>query len=220
MTVSVAALRVLAEHGVQPALAAGHSLGEWSAHVAAGTLTFADAVRAVKARGRAMQQAVPAGQGAMAAILSLDPEQVAEACEEAANGDRADCRRSQSELAGADGDLRRDGGRREGRGAVQGQRRAAHRDASGQRSLPLRADAAGAGRSGACAGRLAACRSALSRRCQRERDMVTTAAGSARRSHRAGDRRGALGGLRAGRWSVRKRKSSSKSVPARCSAAC
>lgn len=84
MTVSVAALRVLAEHGIQPALAAGHSLGEWSAHVAAGTMTFADAVRAVKARGRAMQQAVPAGQGAMAAILSLDPEQVRDACDDAA----------------------------------------------------------------------------------------------------------------------------------------
>lgn len=84
LTVSVAALRVLAEHGVQPALAAGHSLGEWSAHVAAGTLGFADAVRAVKARGRAMQQAVPAGQGGMAAVLSLDAAQVAEACAEAA----------------------------------------------------------------------------------------------------------------------------------------
>ena len=84
LTVSVAALRVLAEHGVQPALAAGHSLGEWSAHVAAGTLNFADAVRAVKARGRAMQQAVPAGQGAMAAVLQLDAEKVAEACAEAA----------------------------------------------------------------------------------------------------------------------------------------
>ena len=80
MTVSVAMLRVLAEHGVQPAVAAGHSLGEWSAHVAAGTLSFADAVRAVKARGRAMQQAVPSGQGAMAAILSLDPEKVSDAC--------------------------------------------------------------------------------------------------------------------------------------------
>jgi [acyl-carrier-protein] S-malonyltransferase len=84
MTVSVAALRVLAEHGIKPALAAGHSLGEWSAHVAAGTLSFADAVRAVKARGRAMQQAVPPGQGAMAAILQLDPEKVAEACDAAA----------------------------------------------------------------------------------------------------------------------------------------
>jgi [acyl-carrier-protein] S-malonyltransferase len=84
LTVSVAAYRVLAEQGVTPALAAGHSLGEWSAHVAAGTMSFADAVRSVKARGRAMQQAVPAGQGAMAAVLMLDPAQVAEACTEAA----------------------------------------------------------------------------------------------------------------------------------------
>ena len=84
LTVSVAAWRVLAAHGVEPALAAGHSLGEWSAHVAAGTLRFADAVRAVKARGRAMQQAVPAGQGGMAAVLQLDAAQVAEACAEAA----------------------------------------------------------------------------------------------------------------------------------------
>jgi len=84
LAVSVAACRVLAAQGVEPALAAGHSLGEWSAHVAAGTIGFADALRAVKARGRAMQQAVPAGQGGMAAILSLDPAQVAEACAEAA----------------------------------------------------------------------------------------------------------------------------------------
>lgn len=84
MTVSVAAARVLAGNGVQPALAAGHSLGEWSAHVAAGTLSFADAVRAVKARGAAMQKAVPAGQGAMAAVLALDAARVVEACEEAA----------------------------------------------------------------------------------------------------------------------------------------
>ncbi len=84
LTVSIAAARILASHGVEPALAAGHSLGEWSAHVVAGTLTFADALRAVKARGRAMQLAVPAGQGAMAAILSLDAAQVADACTEAA----------------------------------------------------------------------------------------------------------------------------------------
>jgi [acyl-carrier-protein] S-malonyltransferase len=84
MTVSVAAARVLAGHGVEPALAAGHSLGEWSAHVIAGTLSFADAVRAVKARGAAMQKAVPAGEGAMAAVLQLDAALVAEACEEAA----------------------------------------------------------------------------------------------------------------------------------------
>jgi [acyl-carrier-protein] S-malonyltransferase len=84
LTVSVAAWRVLAEHGVEPALAAGHSLGEWSAHVAAGTLSFADAVRSVKARGRAMQLAVPAGQGGMAAVLSLTAAQVSEVCQEAA----------------------------------------------------------------------------------------------------------------------------------------
>jgi [acyl-carrier-protein] S-malonyltransferase len=84
LTVSVAAARVLAERGVAPALAAGHSLGEWSAHVIAGTFTFADAVRAVKARGRAMQQAVPPGEGAMAAVLALAAAQVAAACAEAA----------------------------------------------------------------------------------------------------------------------------------------
>jgi [acyl-carrier-protein] S-malonyltransferase len=84
LTVSVAAWRVLAKHGIHPSLAAGHSLGEWSAHVAAGTLSFADALRAVKARGRAMQLAVPAGEGAMAAVLALDPALVAEACLEAA----------------------------------------------------------------------------------------------------------------------------------------
>jgi [acyl-carrier-protein] S-malonyltransferase len=84
LTVSVAVARILAEHGIAPALAAGHSLGEWSAHVAAGTLSFADAARSVKARGRAMQIAVPAGQGAMAAVLSLDPAVVVEICKEVA----------------------------------------------------------------------------------------------------------------------------------------
>jgi [acyl-carrier-protein] S-malonyltransferase len=84
MTVSVAAARVLSEHGIKPALAAGHSLGEWSAHVIAGTLSFSHALRSVKARGAAMQKAVPPGQGAMAAVLALDAAQVAEACAEAA----------------------------------------------------------------------------------------------------------------------------------------
>ena len=80
MTVSVAAWRVLEAEGVRAELAAGHSLGEWSAHVAAGTLSFADAVRAVNVRGLAMQQAVAAGQGGMAAVLGLDAAKVAEAC--------------------------------------------------------------------------------------------------------------------------------------------
>ncbi|XWK85506.1 ACP S-malonyltransferase [Tunturiibacter psychrotolerans] len=81
LTVSVAAARILAEKGIPgPALAAGHSLGEYSAHVAAGTLTFADAVRTVRSRGQFMQQAVPAGQGAMAAILGLSSTLIAEVC--------------------------------------------------------------------------------------------------------------------------------------------
>ena len=82
LTVSVAAARILAEKGITPALAAGHSLGEYSAHVAAGTLPFADAVRTVRARGRYMQQAVPAGEGAMAAILGLSATLIAEVCDQ------------------------------------------------------------------------------------------------------------------------------------------
>ncbi len=82
LTVSVAATRVLAERGIRPAFAAGHSLGEYSAHVAAGTLTFADAVRTVRARGQYMQQAVPAGVGAMAAILALDATLIQTICDQ------------------------------------------------------------------------------------------------------------------------------------------
>ena len=70
-----------------PHVVAGHSLGEYSAHVAAGTFQFADAVRIVRQRGRYMQEAVPVGQGAMAAILGLDASRVQQACEEAAAGD-------------------------------------------------------------------------------------------------------------------------------------
>jgi [acyl-carrier-protein] S-malonyltransferase len=87
LTVSVAAARLLAARGIVPAMAAGHSLGEYSAHVAAGTLAFADAVRTVRRRGRYMQEAVPVGQGAMAAILGLEGDAVARACTEAADGD-------------------------------------------------------------------------------------------------------------------------------------
>lgn len=80
LTVSVAAARILADKGIVPAFAAGHSLGEYSAHVAAGTLSFADAVRAVRHRGRYMQQAVPAGEGAMAAILGLSADLINDIC--------------------------------------------------------------------------------------------------------------------------------------------
>jgi [acyl-carrier-protein] S-malonyltransferase len=80
---SIAALRVYAkEVGGEPEIAAGHSLGEYSALVAAGALEFADAVRAVRERGRLMQQAVPMGQGAMAALIGLELQQVHEICEE------------------------------------------------------------------------------------------------------------------------------------------
>jgi [acyl-carrier-protein] S-malonyltransferase len=82
LTVSVATARILAEHGITPAFAAGHSLGEYSAHVAAGTFTFADAVRTVRARGQYMQQAVPPGVGAMAAILGLSADLIKEVCDQ------------------------------------------------------------------------------------------------------------------------------------------
>ncbi len=98
LTVSVAAYRVLAEAlaplGFAPAFAAGHSLGEYSAHVAAGTFSFAEAVKTVRNRGRYMQEAVPAGEGAMAAIVGLSAERINDIC--AAVGDEV------SEAPGAD----------------------------------------------------------------------------------------------------------------------
>ncbi|MDO8835535.1 MAG: ACP S-malonyltransferase [Vicinamibacterales bacterium] len=87
LAVSIALCRVLTARGVAPSFVAGHSLGEYSAHVAAGTFSFADALRTVRRRGRYMQEAVPVGQGAMAAILGLDAATVARACEEASQGD-------------------------------------------------------------------------------------------------------------------------------------
>jgi [acyl-carrier-protein] S-malonyltransferase len=87
LTVSVAAFRVLQSEGHVPQFAAGHSLGEYSAYVAAGTISFADAVGTVRKRGRYMQEAVPVGQGAMAAILGLAPDVVRQICEEAAQGE-------------------------------------------------------------------------------------------------------------------------------------
>jgi [acyl-carrier-protein] S-malonyltransferase len=87
LTVSVAALRILAERGVTPDLVAGHSLGEYSAAVAAGGLEFDNAVQLVRKRGQYMQSAVPAGVGAMAAIMGLSHAQVNEICAKAANGE-------------------------------------------------------------------------------------------------------------------------------------
>jgi [acyl-carrier-protein] S-malonyltransferase len=88
LTTSVAALRVLqSEMGIEAELAAGHSLGEYSALVAAGALAFADAVKIVRLRGKFMQEAVPVGEGAMAAVLGLERKEVETLCEEAASGE-------------------------------------------------------------------------------------------------------------------------------------
>ena len=88
LTTSIAALRVLeTEKGVRSILAAGHSLGEYSALVASGALDFADAVRTVRLRGRFMQEAVPVGEGAMAAVLGMEREQVEKLCQEEASGE-------------------------------------------------------------------------------------------------------------------------------------
>ena len=87
LTVSVAVYRVLAEKGVTPDYVAGHSLGEYSALVAAGSLKFSDAVKLVRSRGQYMQEAVPAGQGAMAAIMGLSPADVMEVCKQAAQSE-------------------------------------------------------------------------------------------------------------------------------------
>lgn len=93
LTVSIAALRAMEAEGLtetgaaSPAYVAGHSLGEYSALVAAGSLSFADAVRTVRARGRYMQEAAPIGSGAMAAILGLDLSEVMAACGEARQGE-------------------------------------------------------------------------------------------------------------------------------------
>lgn len=87
LTVSVAAWRVLNEKGIKPNFVAGHSLGEYSAHVAAGTISFADAVSAVRSRGKYMQEAVPVGTGSMAAILGMNFDDVVKVCADAAQGE-------------------------------------------------------------------------------------------------------------------------------------
>jgi [acyl-carrier-protein] S-malonyltransferase len=87
LAVSIAACRVLNSHGIRPTVVAGHSLGEYSALVAAGSIGFTDALRLVKKRGQYMQEAVPQGVGAMAALLKLPPGELGEILEEAAQGE-------------------------------------------------------------------------------------------------------------------------------------
>ncbi|HEY6214404.1 MAG TPA: ACP S-malonyltransferase [Vicinamibacterales bacterium] len=94
LATSTAAYRLLESRGIAPAFVAGHSLGEYSANVAAGTFAFADALKIVRRRGRYMQEAVPVGAGAMSAVLGLDADTVARACREALE-----------DAAAADGDV-------------------------------------------------------------------------------------------------------------------
>jgi [acyl-carrier-protein] S-malonyltransferase len=87
LTASIAAWRVVKEKGLEPAFVAGHSLGEYSAHVAAGTIPFADAIRTVRNRGKYMQEAVPVGVGAMAAVLGMELDPLTAVCRDAAQGE-------------------------------------------------------------------------------------------------------------------------------------
>jgi [acyl-carrier-protein] S-malonyltransferase len=121
LAVSIATYRLLASRGLSPAFVAGHSLGEYSANVAAGTFAFADALAIVRRRGRYMQEAVPVGMGAMAAILGLDAEAVAQACDEAAQGEVVSAANlngaGQIVIAGATDAVARAGARARARGA-------------------------------------------------------------------------------------------------------
>jgi [acyl-carrier-protein] S-malonyltransferase len=123
LTMSVAACRVFQKKGLQPNFVAGHSLGEYSALVAAGALRFEDGVALVRRRGRYMQEAVPAGTGAMAALLGVDLAKVESICE--------------PELRDPDCDRRPSGGRGARCSAGEGSRREAGSHASGERALSL-----------------------------------------------------------------------------------
>ena len=142
LTVSVAAYRALEKHGVTPDFVAGHSLGEYSALVAAGALAFSDAVKLARRRGQYMQEAVPAGEGAMAAILGLSPSDVAEICRKAADNEVVSPANLNSpEQTVISGHAARREARRRDRLAVG---RQARRHARRVRALSLRADASGA----------------------------------------------------------------------------
>ena len=167
LAMSTAVARLAVSRGIRPRFAAGHSLGEYSAHVAAGTLSFADALRTVRRRGRYMQEAVPVGDGAMAAILGLDADGVAKACAEAADGQVVSPANlnapGQIVIAGHAQAVARAGERAKALGA----KRAI--PLAGQRAVPLRADEAGRGSARARAARPGRERSGVPGRRQRRR---------------------------------------------------
>ena len=138
----MAAFRTLAKQGVTPDFAAGHSLGEYSALVAAGGLDFASAVKLVRARGTYMQEAVPPGEGAMAAILGMSPSDVAEVCKKAADGEVLSPANF-SRFSRADRDFRRGGGGEARGGNRLAKRRQARGDPARVCAVSLRVDDAG-----------------------------------------------------------------------------
>ena len=142
LTAGIAVWRAwLAAGGEKPVVLAGHSLGEYSALVASGALGFADGVRLVRLRAQAMQQAVPAGVGGMAAILGLEAARVVEICEQAAQGAGRFGGQPERPEAGRHCRPRRSGG--PGLRSGQGGRSQKGSGAAGQRPLPLRPDAPG-----------------------------------------------------------------------------
>ena len=144
LATSIAALRAFeAEYGVKAEIAAGHSLGEYSALVAAGALEFVAALRAVRERGRQMQEACPPGQGSMAALIGLDLAAVREVCEQVSRR-RPGCGARKSQRAGPDRDRRAcRGGQARDRNRQGARRRSVGRVES-QRAVSFASDAAGA----------------------------------------------------------------------------
>ena len=132
LTVSVAAAAVLREKGIRADFVAGHSLGEYSALVAAGSLALEEAVGLVRKRGQYMQEAVPVGQGAMAALLGMDSEAAAEVCREAAQGEVVSPANFNSPgqvvVSGHRGAVERAVALARGRGAKRGPRAGEHRN--------------------------------------------------------------------------------------------
>ena len=141
----MAAYRVLASRGVEPQIAAGHSLGEYAACAAAGVMSFADAIRALQARGKFMQEAVPEGQGAMAAVLGLDADAVRDMCKAAAEETKeivSPANLNSPEHIVISGER---SGRSAGERTGEGKGREEGGPAKVSAALPLCADAAGAG---------------------------------------------------------------------------